>query len=77
MALWPGLFLSLVVYGMNMLGDALRDLPRPEVERRYRAIRPNVEGAEDLEAPTAANRIMLPIAASPQPHSSPAGEGKC
>ena len=29
MALWPGLALSLVVYGMNMLGDGLRDILDP------------------------------------------------
>ncbi len=31
MALWPGVVLSLVVYGMNMLGDALRDLLDPRL----------------------------------------------
>jgi peptide/nickel transport system permease protein len=31
MALWPGLFLSLAIYGMNMLGDALRDLLDPKL----------------------------------------------
>ncbi len=31
MALFPGLFLSLVVYGMNMFGDALRDLLDPKL----------------------------------------------
>ena len=31
MALWPGVFLSLVVYGMNMFGDALRDLLDPKL----------------------------------------------
>lgn len=30
-ALWPGLALSLVVFGINMLGDALRDLLDPRL----------------------------------------------
>jgi peptide/nickel transport system permease protein len=31
MALWPGLALALVVYGMNMLGDGLRDILDPRL----------------------------------------------
>jgi len=31
MAIWPGLFLSIVVYGVNMLGDAVRDLLDPRL----------------------------------------------
>ena len=31
MAIWPGLFLSLAVFGINMLGDALRDLLDPRL----------------------------------------------
>ncbi len=31
MAIWPGLFLSIVVYGINMFGDALRDLLDPRL----------------------------------------------
>lgn len=31
MAIWPGLALSVVVYGVNMLGDALRDLLDPRL----------------------------------------------
>ncbi len=31
LALWPGLALTLVVYGINMLGDALRDLLDPRL----------------------------------------------
>jgi peptide/nickel transport system permease protein len=31
MALWPGLFLAVVVYGINMLGDAFRDLVDPRL----------------------------------------------
>ena len=30
-ALWPGLFLAVVVYGINMLGDALRDILDPRM----------------------------------------------
>ena len=32
LALWPGLALSLVVYGTNMFGDALRDLQDPKLK---------------------------------------------
>ena len=31
LALWPGLSLAVVVYGMNMLGDAMRDLLDPRL----------------------------------------------
>ena len=31
MLLWPGLFLATVVYGINMLGDAVRDLIDPRM----------------------------------------------
>lgn len=31
MVIWPGLALSIVVYGINMLGDALRDLLDPRL----------------------------------------------
>ena len=31
MAIWPGLALSVVVYGMNMLGDGLRDILDPRL----------------------------------------------
>ena len=31
MAIWPGLSLALVVYGMNMLGDGLRDILDPRL----------------------------------------------
>jgi len=31
MALWPGLALALVVYGMNMFGDGLRDILDPKL----------------------------------------------
>jgi peptide/nickel transport system permease protein len=31
MAIWPGLALALVVYGMNMLGDGLRDILDPRL----------------------------------------------
>jgi peptide/nickel transport system permease protein len=31
MALWPGLALAIVVYGINMLGDAVRDLLDPRL----------------------------------------------
>ena len=31
LAIWPGLALSLVVYGVNMFGDAVRDLLDPRL----------------------------------------------
>ena len=31
MALWPGLALAVVVYGLNMFGDALRDILDPRM----------------------------------------------
>ena len=31
LALWPGFVLSIVVYGINMFGDALRDLLDPRL----------------------------------------------
>jgi peptide/nickel transport system permease protein len=31
MALWPGIALSLIVYAVNMFGDALRDLLDPRL----------------------------------------------
>jgi peptide/nickel transport system permease protein len=31
MVIWPGLALSIVVYGVNMFGDALRDLLDPRL----------------------------------------------
>jgi peptide/nickel transport system permease protein len=31
MAIWPGLALGIVVYGVNMLGDALRDILDPRL----------------------------------------------
>jgi len=34
MALWPGLAISLAVFGFNMLGDALRDLLDPRLKGR-------------------------------------------
>jgi peptide/nickel transport system permease protein len=30
-AIWPGLAIALVVYGFNMLGDALRDVLDPRL----------------------------------------------
>ena len=34
LALWPGLCLTIVVYSLNMLGDALRDLLDPRLRSR-------------------------------------------
>ena len=32
MALWPGLAISIAVYGLNMFGDAVRDLLDPRLK---------------------------------------------
>ena len=37
LALWPGLILSLVVWGANMFGDAVRDL----LDTRQRSVERN------------------------------------
>ncbi len=44
MALWPGLALAIVVYGINMFGDAIRDLldPRLKGAGRYGRVKGNV-----------------------------------
>jgi peptide/nickel transport system permease protein len=31
MAIWPGLALSLAIYGINMLGDGVRDILDPRL----------------------------------------------
>ena len=31
LALWPGLFLTITVYSLNMFGDAMRDLLDPRL----------------------------------------------
>jgi peptide/nickel transport system permease protein len=53
MALWPGLFLAIVVYGVNMLGDAVRDLFDPRLRGglgRYGGLSGNQEKLEKLVA---------------------------
>lgn len=45
MALWPGLALATVVYGINMLGDAVRDLLDPRLRGglgRYGAVKKKI-----------------------------------
>jgi peptide/nickel transport system permease protein len=55
LALWPGLAIAIVVYGINMLGDALRDILDPrlrggmggyEVKRARKAMRKKQSGKE-------------------------------
>ena len=31
LAMWPGIFLTIVVYSLNMFGDAMRDLLDPRL----------------------------------------------
>ena len=35
MALWPGLAISIAIYGLNMFGDAVRDLLDPRMRRGF------------------------------------------
>ncbi len=53
MALWPGLALAIVVYGVNMLGDAVRDLFDPRLRGglgRFGGLSGNQEKLEKLVA---------------------------
>ena len=45
LALWPGLCLTLVVYSLNMFGDAVRDLLAPPPARPPRPLRRRPEVA--------------------------------
>ena len=48
LAFWPGLFLALVVFGVNMFGDALRDLLDPRLRGgigRFDVVTPKLMGA--------------------------------
>lgn len=47
MAIWPGLALAIVVYGINMLGDGLRDLFDPRLRGglgRYGGVKAKISG---------------------------------
>jgi peptide/nickel transport system permease protein len=51
MALWPGIALAIVVYGVNMLGDAVRDLFDPRLRGglgRFGGLSGNQEKLEKL-----------------------------
>ncbi len=53
MALWPGLFLAIVVYGINMLGDAFRDLLDPRLRGglgRYDKVKRKIKQCEGNQA---------------------------
>jgi peptide/nickel transport system permease protein len=50
MVLWPGLALSVVVYGVNMFGDALRDLLDPRLKGGAGRFGVQVRRAESEEA---------------------------
>ena len=39
LAIWPGVFLSVTVFGWNVLGDALRDLLDPRLRGTGRGYR--------------------------------------
>ena len=58
MVFWPGLALAIVVYGINMFGDALRDLVDPRLRGglgRFGASHARKKGDDEkdgeLEAP--------------------------
>jgi peptide/nickel transport system permease protein len=56
MVLWPGLALAITVYGINMLGDALRDLWDPRLRGglgRYGRAKPKKLKAAGAPAPAA------------------------
>jgi peptide/nickel transport system permease protein len=54
MALWPGLVLSLVVYGMNMLGDGIRDILDPRLRGGLGRYGRKLKASEEQKAtPTA------------------------
>jgi len=38
LAIWPGVFLSLTVFGWNVFGDALRDFARSSVTWGWRSV---------------------------------------
>jgi peptide/nickel transport system permease protein len=51
MVIWPGLALSIVVYGINMLGDAVRDILDPRLRgglgRYGRAVKQKIKGEKE------------------------------
>jgi len=50
MAIWPGLALSIVVYGVNMFGDAVRDLLDPRLRGglgRYSGVKVKMKKSQD------------------------------
>ena len=52
LAMWPGIFLTIVVYGFNMFGDAMRDLLDPRLRG----------GAGRISGPRARARIRTTAA---------------
>jgi len=46
MVIWPGLALSIVVYGINMFGDAVRDILDPRLRDGVGRYRMKVEKEE-------------------------------
>ncbi len=54
MALWPGLVLSLVVYGMNMLGDGVRDILDPRLRGGLGRYGRNMTAKEETKTAPAA-----------------------
>jgi peptide/nickel transport system permease protein len=56
LAIWPGIALSVVVYGINMLGDALRDLLDPRLRGglgRYSGVSKNISKSKKRQEITA------------------------
>ena len=52
LAFWPGLFLTIVVYSLNMFGDALRDPARPPTEGQSGQLRSRKETQTRPPRPT-------------------------
>jgi peptide/nickel transport system permease protein len=56
MALWPGLVLSIVVYGMNMLGDGVRDILDPRLRGGLGRYGRKLKAKEEQKVTTSATK---------------------
>ena len=62
MAFWPGLALSVMVYGVNMFGDALRDLLDPRLRGGVGRYGVKVKKREIAQKERSAGSTELPVA---------------
>ena len=51
LAMWSGIFLTIVVYSFNMFGDAVRDLLDPRLRGGRRPLLRSPPRAADMNAP--------------------------